>query len=237
MAARLKDSIQAGGPPLGPLFDSLNFSPETFHGMVARNPQFAQFAGMAGMSLPPLPPVTKKSRKSAEPRPRGGSPTKDPSKKLKLKSPSRLTPSGVGVPPISSNISTNNNYGDLDDDGGGNLKIDEDNDMDGMPGKENLENKMEGGTSEDSIAARGGPGDIDIDNSNGVSEEEEEPSMPGPGGENFVEAASKGFSTECVCYSLLEKATMYMLSGILSWLRIGRWCLHTARRGPIIKAK
>ena len=83
------------------------------------------------------------------------------------------------LPPV---VSTNNNYGDLDDDGGGNLKIDEDVD----PGKENLENKMDT-TDQDSIAV------TDLDNSNGVSEEEEEPSMPGPGGENFAEAASTVF--------------------------------------------
>ena len=177
LAARLKDmTAQAGGPPMGPLFDFMsNTTPESFHNMVARNPGLFAGAGIPGVTppsgvLPPMPSVTKKSRKSAEPRPRGGSPAKDPSKKLKLKSPN------VPLPPV---VSTNNNYGDLDDDGDGNLKIDEDAD----PGKENLENKMDT-ADQDSIVAVG-----DMDNSNGVSEEEEEPSMPGPGG-NFVESAS-----------------------------------------------
>lgn len=180
LAARLKDmTAQAGGPPMGPLFDFMSNSPESFHSMVARNPGLFGAGGIPGIPppsgvLPAMPPITssnKKKRKSAEPRPRGGSPTKDPNNKLKLKSPN------VPLPPV---VSTNNNYGDLDDDGGGNLKIDEDVD----PGKENLENKMDT-TDQDSIAV------TDLDNSNGVSEEEEEPSMPGPGGENFAEAASE----------------------------------------------
>ena len=181
LAARLKDmTAQDGTPPMGPL---LGFSPESLPGMFARNPQLfnaamSGFAGGTPPGLPPLPHVTphKKPRKSAEPRPRGGSPTKDPhSKKLKLKSQNVPPPSGV---------STNNNYADLDDDGGGSLKIDEDRDVDG-PGKENLENKMDSG-DQDSIAVG------DMDNSNGVSDEEEEPSMPGPGGENFVNAGELG---------------------------------------------
>ena len=194
LAARLKDmTAQAGGPPIGPLLD---FNPESLPGMIARHPQLFN-AAMSGFNpgsmpggvgpggLPPLPHVTsnKKSRKSAEPRPRSGiSPTKD-AKKLKLKTSNNL-------PPNSGSVSTNNNYGDLDDDGGGSLKIDEDR-IDGSdlgPGKENLENKnMDSDRDQDSIAVG------DLDNSNGVSEEEEEPSMPGPGGENYggVDTASK----------------------------------------------
>ena len=194
LAARLKDmTAQAGGPPMGPLLD---FNPESLPGMIARHPQLFN-AAMSGFNpgsmpggvgpggLPPLPHVTsnKKSRKSAEPRPRSGiSPTKDP-KKLKLKTSNNL-------PQNSGSVSTNNNYGDLDDDGGGSLKIDEDR-IDGSdlgPGKENLENKnMDSDRDQDSIAVG------DLDNSNGVSEEEEEPSMPGPGGENYggVDTASK----------------------------------------------
>ena len=198
LAARLKDmTAQAGGPPIGPLLD---FNPESLPGMIARHPQLFN-AAMSGFNpgsmpggvgpggLPPLPHVTsnKKSRKSAEPRPRSGlSPTKDPNhpnKKLKLKSSNNLSQN-------SGSVSTNNNYGDLDDDGGGSLKIDEDR-IDGSdlgPGKENLENKnMDSDRDQDSIAVG------DLDNSNGVSEEEEEPSMPGPGGENYggVDTASK----------------------------------------------
>lgn len=146
-----------------------DFVPENFPSML-RNPAFMA-AAAAGTPLGLTPPQMKKSRKSTEPRPRGGSPTKDASKKLKLKNlPSSVQPSNNQQASLAS---TNNNY---DDDEGG-LKIDEDAD----PGKENLENKMME-TSEDNIA--------EIDNSNGVSEEEEEPSMPGPGGE-LAEAASK----------------------------------------------
>lgn len=149
-----------------------DFVPENFPSML-RNPAFMA-AAAASTPLGLTPPQMKKSRKSTEPRPRGGSPTKDASKKLKLKNlPSSLQPSSGGINNQASLASTNNNY---DDDEGG-LKIDEDAD----PGKENLENKMME-TSEDGIA--------EIDNSNGVSEEEEEPSMPGPGGE-LAEAASK----------------------------------------------
>ena len=129
-----------------------DFSPESFPSML-RNPSFLAAAAASTGPLNIHPPAMKKPRKSAEPRPRGGSPTKDPSKKLKAKS----------APP--PHPPTNNNYGD--DPEGGDLKIDEDAD----PGKENLENKME----TDDIA--------EIADSNGVSEEEEEPSMPGPQGE------------------------------------------------------
>merc|ERR1712029_1150564 len=130
-----------------------------------RNPAFmAAAASAASGQTPSFPPPMKKSRKSAEPRPRGGSPTKDANKKSKLKNSSSL---------VQNPLQTNNNFEDMEE---GGLKIDEDAD----PGKENLEaaNKMEN----DDIA--------EIDNSNGVSEEEEEPSMPGPGGE-LAEAANE----------------------------------------------
>ena len=126
--------------------------------MLARNPAF--LAAAATSTPLGLPPPMKKSRKSAEPRPRGGSPTKD--KKKTANSAKSLVPA-----------STNNNYDDGEE---GGLKIDEDAD----PGKENLENKME--NSEDNIA--------EVDGSNGVSEEEEEPSMPGPGGDLAEAAGS-----------------------------------------------
>merc|ERR1719411_978546 len=145
------------------MFDFAN--PENFPSML-RNPAFmAAAASAASGQTPSFPPPMKKSRKSAEPRPRGDSPTKDANKKSKLKNSSSL---------VQNPLQTNNNF-DLDEEGG--LKIDEDAD----PGKENLEaaNKME---VADDIA--------EIDNSNGVSEEEEEPSMPGPGGE-LAEAANE----------------------------------------------
>merc|ERR1712012_1228592 len=143
-----------------------DFNPEAFPSML-RNPAFMAAAASAAQvgATPSFPPPMKKSRKSAEPRPRGGSPTKDAQKKSKLKNSN---------PVINSNsLQTNNNFEDMEE---GGLKIDEDAD----PGKENLEaaNKMEN----DDIA--------EIDNSNGVSEEEEEPSMPGPGGE-LAEAANE----------------------------------------------
>ena len=164
LAARLAKMSDQVPPPMS-MFD---FNPEAFPSML-RNPAFmaaAASAAQVGAATPSFPPPMKKSRKSAEPRPRGGSPTKDAQKKSKLKNSNQV---------INSNpLQTNNNF-DLDEEGG--LKIDEDAD----PGKENLEaaNKME---VADDIA--------EIDNSNGVSEEEEEPSMPGPGGE-LAEAASK----------------------------------------------
>ena len=161
LAARLAKMSDQVPPPMS-MFDFAN--PETFPSML-RNPAFmAAAASAASGQTPSFPPPMKKSRKSAEPRPRGGSPTKDANKKSKLKNSSSL---------VQNPLQTNNNFEDMEE---GGLKIDEDAD----PGKENLEaaNKMEN----DDIA--------EIDNSNGVSEEEEEPSMPGPGGE-LAEAASK----------------------------------------------
>ena len=153
------------------------------------------------LSIPSFPPPMKKSRKSAEPRPRGGSPTKEANKKSKLKNSSSSL--------VSSNpLQTNNNFEDMEE---GGLKIDEDAD----PGKENLEaaNKME---TVDDIA--------EIDNSNGVSEEEEEPSMPGPGGE-LAEAASKfnkfswlAFPLPCQV-NLVAAATLAKMDAILSRVR------------------
>ena len=162
LAARLAKMSDQVPPPMS-MFDFAN--PESFPSML-RNPAFmAAAASAASGQTPSFPPPMKKSRKSAEPRPRGGSPTKDANKKSKLKNSSSL---------VQNPLQTNNNFEDMEE---GGLKIDEDAD----PGKENLEaaNKME---TVDDIA--------EIDNSNGVSEEEEEPSMPGPGGE-LAEAASK----------------------------------------------
>jgi len=161
LAARLAKMSDQVPPPMS-MFDFAN--PETFPSML-RNPAFmAAAASAASGQTPSFPPPMKKSRKSAEPRPRGGSPTKDANKKSKLKNSSSL---------VQNPLQTNNNFEDMEE---GGLKIDEDAD----PGKENLEaaNKMEN----DDIA--------EIDNSNGVSEEEEEPSMPGPGGE-LAEAANE----------------------------------------------
>merc|ERR1711935_911140 len=145
------------GPPLG-------FQPRelTWHDRAApaiiqcrhvgAQPRVNAWRGRTRGSTPVTPRhFQQKSRKSAEPRPRSGlSPTKDPNhpnKKLKLKSSNNL-------PQNSGSVSTNNNYGDLDDDGGGSLKIDEDR-IDGSdlgPGKENLENKnMDSDRDQDSI--------------------------------------------------------------------------------------
>merc|ERR1711884_1023367 len=87
-----------------------------------RNPAFmAAAASAASGQTPSFPPPMKKSRKSAEPRPRGGSPTKDANKKSKLKNSSSL---------VQNPLQTNNNFEDMEE---GGLKIDEDAD----PGKEN----------------------------------------------------------------------------------------------------
>ena len=166
-----KISIFQAGPPLG----MFGFSPESFPNMLARNPNFLAAAAAAAGPMGLHPPAMKKPRKSTEPRPRGGSPNKDPHKRLKSKSQNVLPTPNNSTNNLS--VSTNNNYADDDEDGS--LKIDEDAD----PGnKENLESKMDTGT--DDIA--------EIGDSNGVSEEEEEPSMPGPGGE-LTDAASKAF--------------------------------------------
>ena len=197
LAARLAKMSDQVPPPMS-MFD---FAPENFPSML-RNPAFmAAAASAASGATPSFPPPMKKSRKSAEPRPRGGSPTKEANKKSKLKNSSSSL--------VSSNpLQTNNNFEDMEE---GGLKIDEDAD----PGKENLEaaNKME---TVDDIA--------EIDNSNGVSEEEEEPSMPGPGGE-LAEAASKfnkfswlAFPLPCQV-NLVAAATLAKMDAILSRVR------------------
>lgn len=76
LAARLAKMSDQVPPPISNLFG--DFSPEGFQGMLARNPAF--LAAAATSTPLGLPPPMKKSRKSAEPRPRGGSPTKDKKK-------------------------------------------------------------------------------------------------------------------------------------------------------------
>ncbi len=187
---------------------------EGFPSMLARNQALMAAAAATSTPLPGLhPPQMKKSRKSTEPRPRGGSPTKE-AKKLKLKSNSSLNSSGIlaghahnlSVPGSGHgpHESTNNNY---DDDEVGGLKIDEDAD----PGKENLENKL--GRSDDLVmdSSLGGGGNSEMDHSNGVSEEEEEPSMPGPAGGELAEAASKLMSfLQTFLESLMRKKEQFL---------------------------